>query len=199
MKNIRIYQRVMLFLIILSIIAASPSITFAKAAGFFSQVEGKVDILREGENTPVLVSRGDTVSTGDIIRTKLDSSAEIIFKDETSVRLAPETRIKIDDYIYNPDNSLDKGTISLLRGKIRATVSKTKGGVIPASGGGSTFDVHTPTAIAGVRGTSLFVWYYDGITGVMFKDGFGFVYNPNDCAPSQAVNVSDSQITFIPG
>ena len=33
----------------------------------------------------------------------------------------------------------------------------------------------------------------------MFKDGFGFVYNPNDCAPSQAVNVSDSQITFIPG
>ena len=80
MKNIRIYQRVILFLIILSIIAAIPSITFAKAAGFFSQVEGKVDILREGENTPVLVSRGDTVSTGDIIRTKLDSSARLYLR-----------------------------------------------------------------------------------------------------------------------
>ena len=65
------------------------------------------------------------------------------------MRLAPETRIKIDDYIYNPDNSRDRHYLSL-RGKIRA--SQRQRGVIPASGGGSTFDVHTPTAIAGVRG-----------------------------------------------
>jgi len=112
MKNSTVYQRVILFLIILSIISAIPSITFAKAVGVISQVEGKVDILKEGEKAPVLVRRGDTVSTGDIIRTKPDSMTEVIFKDETSLILAPETRIKIDDYNFNQDNSREKGIIS---------------------------------------------------------------------------------------
>jgi len=199
MKNSTVYQRVILFLIILSMISAMPCITLAKAVGVISQVEGKVDILKDGEKAPVLVRIGDTVSTGDVIRTKPDSMTEIIFKDETSLILAPETRIKIDDYNYNQDNSREKGSISLLRGKLRAVVSKTKEGAVPVPAGASTFDVHSPTAITGIRGASMLVWYYANITGVIIKDGSGFAYNPNDCAPSQAVNVADGQITFISG
>lgn len=199
MKNIAVYQRVILFLIILFIIGAIPSVTWAKAVGVISRIEGKADILKEGEMTPVPVNRGDAISTGDILRTKPDSMAEVTFKDDTSVILAPETRIKIDDYNVNPDNSREKGTISLLRGKMRAVVSKTKEGAVPLSGGASTFDVHSPTAIAGNRGASMLVWYTAGVTGVIVKDGSGFAYNPNDCAPSQSVNVNDGQMTLISG
>ena len=176
MKNINIIQRTVLFVILFAIMAALPSITFAGAAGFFSRVEGNVDILREGAKTPALVSKGDTVSTGDVIRTKIDSRAEIIFKDETLVRLAPETRIKIDEYL----------DISLLRGKVKAVVS-------------TTFNIQTPTAVAGVRDTTIFVFYQFGATGVIFKGGSGLVSNPNDCAPSRAVNVNDGQISFVSG
>lgn len=197
MRNIHIIQRAGLFAILLALMAVIPANTFAGTVGFFSRIEGKVDILRGGSKTPSLVSKGEAVSIGDIVRTKIDSRAEIIFKDETSVRLAPETRIKIDEYLYNPDSSRNKGAISLLRGKMRAVVSKARGGVIPVTSGSSTFNIQTPTAVAGVRGTTLFVFYQYGVTGVIFKDGSGFVLNPNNCAPSRAVNINDGQISFV--
>jgi len=187
-----VFQIVIFFIMILL-----PSLAFAEVVGYFSKIEGRVDILRVGADTAVSVRIGDPVSMGDIVRTKSDGKAEIIFKDETSVRLAPDTRVRIDEYTFNPDNTRNKGILNLFRGKIRAVVSKVVGRVIPAGIGASTFNVNTPTAIAGVRGTTLFVFYSGGITGVLFTDGNGFAYNPN--LPGLIVNVGTGQITFVAG
>ena len=85
------FQIVIFFIMILL-----PSLAFAEVVGYFSKIEGRVDILRVGADTAVSVRIGDPVSMGDIVRTKSDGKAEIIFKDETSVRLAPDTRVRID-------------------------------------------------------------------------------------------------------
>ena len=167
---------------------------FADTVGFFSKAEGRVDILKEGDTKAVPVNLNDNVSMGDIVRTKSDGTAELTFKDDTTVRIASETRLKIDEYTFNPDNSRNKGALGLFRGKVRAVVSKTKG-IIPVAIGASTFNINTPTAIAGVKGTDFFVFYDRGITGVIFKEGQGFVVNPN--MPEQVVNVNAGQITFI--
>lgn len=173
-----------------------PVAAFAEAVGTFSRVEGRVDMLREGKGSAVIVKVGDSVLMGDIIRTKSDGKAEILFRDKTTVSLAPKTRIKIDEYIFNPDNSRKQGFIGLFRGKIRAVVSKAKvASAIPVATGASTFNIQTPTATAGVRGTDLFVFYNRGVTGVLFKEGLGFVYNNN--MPGRIVNVSAGQITYI--
>lgn len=183
-------------LFLLVIISLSPAAALAESVGSFSRVEGRVDILKSGSNYAVAVKVGDSVSMGDIIRTKSDGKAEVLFKDATTVRLAPGTRIKIDEYTFAPDNSRKQGIIALLRGKIRAIVSKAKvASIIPVSTGTSTFTVQTPTATAGVRGTDLFVFYDRGITGVLFKEGMGFVYSAN--MPEKLVNVSAGQITYI--
>lgn len=197
MRHINFIKKAALVAILLALIAVIPSSTFAGTIGFFSRIEGKVDILRGGSKTPTLVRKGEAVSIGDIVRTKINSRAQIIFKDETSIRLAPETRIKIDEYLYNPDRSRNKGTISLLRGKMSAVVSGTSGGVIPVTSGNSTFNIQTPTAVAGVRGVTLFVFYQYGVTGVIFKNGSGFVSNLNNCGPSRAENISDGEISFV--
>ncbi len=172
-----------------------PAVSFAEYVGSFSRIEGRVDLLRAGATAVVRARQGDGVSNGDIIRTKSDGRAEILFKDDTTVTVAPESRLKIDEYTFNPDNSRNKGILSLLRGKLRAAVSKVKAGLIPVSIGASTFNINTPTTVAGVRGTVLFVFYERGITGVVFKEGSGFVYNQN--IPERIVNVSEGQATFI--
>ncbi|HBO84099.1 MAG TPA: hypothetical protein DD641_03820, partial [Deltaproteobacteria bacterium] len=185
-----VFQIVIFFIMILL-----PSLAFAEVVGYFSKIEGRVDILRVGADTAVSVRIGDPVSMGDIVRTKSDGKAEIIFKDETSVRLAPDTRVRIDEYTFNPDNTRNKGVLNLFRGKIRAVVSKVVGRVIPAGIGASTFNVNTPTAIAGVRGTDFFVFYVAGITGVAFKEGQGFVYTLN--LPGAVVTIRGGQVTFV--
>ncbi|HBA25816.1 MAG TPA: hypothetical protein DCY98_00215 [Nitrospinae bacterium] len=190
-SSLSAFYRISILSLVFTLIS---TLTYADTVGFFSKVEGRVDILKEGDTRAVPVKANDNVSMGDIVRTKSDGKTEITFKDDTTVRIAPKTRLKIDEYTFNPDNSRNKGALGLFRGKVRAVVSKTKG-IIPVAIGASTFNVNTPTAIAGVKGTDFFVFYDKGITGVIFREGQGFVANPN--MPEQVVNVNAGQITFI--
>jgi hypothetical protein len=193
MQN-RHYNRQWSFVIGFILSLLLPLTAFAETVGYFSLVEGRVDILKAGKTSAVPVKRNDNVSMGDIVRTKSDGRTEITFKDETTVKLAPETRIKIDEYTFNPDNSRNKGVLNLFRGKVRSVVTKSKG-IIPIGLGISSFNVNTPTAIAGVRGTDFFVFFDKGITGVIFKVGQGFVINPN--MPDKIININAGQVSFV--
>lgn len=193
MQN-RHYNRQWSFVIGFILSLLLPLTAFAETVGYFSLVEGRVDILKVGKTSAVPVKKNDNVSMGDIVRTKSDGRTEITFKDETTVKLAPETRMKIDEYTFNPDNSRNKGVLNLFRGKVRSIVTKSKG-IIPIGLGISSFNVNTPTAIAGVRGTDFFVFFDKGITGVIFKVGQGFVINPN--MPDKIININAGQITFV--
>ncbi|MBI5971369.1 MAG: FecR domain-containing protein, partial [Deltaproteobacteria bacterium] len=171
-------------------LAAQPEV------GAFTKVEGRVDVLRDGAQAAATVKTGDAVYLGDIVRTKTGGRAEITFKDQSVLSIAPGSRLKIDQYVLNNDNTRKKAEVSLFRGKIRAVVTKAKEEVIPVSSiSGSTFNINTPTAVAGIRGTDIFVFYNNGVTGVVFASGHGFVYNAN--APGQVVNVSAGFATLI--
>ncbi|MBI4949332.1 MAG: FecR domain-containing protein [Deltaproteobacteria bacterium] len=163
--------------------------------GYISKLDGKADLTRAGSAQAVTARQGDKVSVGDVVRTKPGSKAELTFNDKTVVRLAPESRVKIDEYLFNPDGGRKKASLYLFRGKVRGVVSTFKKKVIPVSISESTFNIQTPTAIAGVRGTDLFVFYLRGTTGVVFNDGLGFVYNPR--LPGQVVDIRAGQSTFI--
>ncbi len=193
-------RRMCLVVILSTALVAAGSIaaTSVRAAdgpvGVFSRVEGNVDVLRTNEPRAVVVRPGDPVSLGDAVRTKRRSKAEIRFKDDTVLQLAPETRIIVDQYTFS-GNRRESGFLSLLRGKVRAIVSKIRAAVMPVSATATNFTIKTPTAIAGVKGTDLIVYYNRGITGVMFLDGFGFVFNPQ--LPGRVVPVHRGQATFV--
>ena len=174
-----------------------PCLAAAEPVGTFTKIEGSVDILRQGDTAAVRVRIGDPVSLGDAVRTKRDGKAEITFRDDTAIHLAPETRITIDEYSFRCDSSRERGLIGLFRGKIRAIVSKIKAAVIPVSRTDAGFNIKTATAIAGVKGTDFIVYYERGITGVLFIEGQGFVYNP--VKPDRIVPVRGGQATFVTG
>lgn len=155
-----------LFIVLLSL---SPAL--AGVVGKFTAIDGRVDVLRPGEKRAAPVALGAAVSEGDIVRTKTDSFAEITFSDDTVLKLTQSTRVEIKEYLLS-GNKRQNGALKLLRGKVRATVSKGLGRVIPIIySGPSTFRIETPTAVAGVKGTDFFVFYNMGATGVFVLEG----------------------------
>ena len=188
--------RKQVLVVAVALFCLAPGLVRAEAVGTFTKIEGSVDILRLGAIAAVPVQTGDPVGMGDAVRTKRNGKAEIQFRDESVIQLAPETRITIDQYSFRSDNTREKGFLSLLRGKIRAVVSKIRASIVSVSGTDSNFNIKTPTAVAGVKGTDFLVYYNRGVTGVIFLEGFGFVFNPEK--PAVVIPVRAGQASFVP-
>jgi len=129
------------------IIAALPEFSRAEAVAKLTFMRGDVDILKAGHERAVLLNLGDDLNTGDIVRTKSKSRAQITFTDGTKLNIAQKSRIEIKT--FDLDTAQNKRTVLLrsFRGKVRAIVPDE------FAGEGSRFEVETPTAVAIVRGT----------------------------------------------
>jgi hypothetical protein len=83
-------------------------ISLVKAAepiGKFSQMEGIVDVLRGDAMPAIPVKVGDPVFERDVIRTKSNSRAEIIFIDSNTIKISQRSRIDINEYLAGEDKS----------------------------------------------------------------------------------------------
>ncbi|MBI5187892.1 MAG: FecR domain-containing protein, partial [Nitrospirae bacterium] len=128
-----------------------PAIALAGPAGKFTYVEGKCDVLRPPAIRAIPVKLGDTVFVSDIIRAKSRSRAEITFINDNILRVAENTRVEISEYMFEEEKS--SGVLKLSRGKVQAIVPEKIAKRIATFGEANRFEVHTPTAVAGVRGT----------------------------------------------
>lgn len=129
------------------IIAVLPEFSMAEVVAELTFMRGNVDVLKVGEDRAALLSLGDGLNTGDIVRTKSKSRAQLTFTDGTKLNIAQKSRIEIKE--FNLDTGQNKRTVLLrsFRGKVRAIVPEK------FAGEGSRFEVETPTAVAIVRGT----------------------------------------------
>ena len=144
--------------------------------GKITKVEGQAVILKLGELRAGPISTATGVDVGDIIRTKDDSKVEITFTDGSVVGIAENSKIDIVNYVVEGDER-KAGLIKLSKGKLRAIVTKASKGSKPGR-----FNVITPTAVTGVRGTDFFVFHVKGITKLTVKEGSVDIYNPTKCA-----------------
>jgi hypothetical protein len=119
--------------------------------GVFAAVEGTVSVLRAGKLPSEDVKVGAPVYEGDAVRTKRLSKAEISMKDGSVLNIAESTRIDIS--LYKTDEAVSKSVITLPRGSVRAVVSKRVTSRIEAAPDVNHFEIHTPNAVTGVRGT----------------------------------------------
>jgi hypothetical protein len=151
-------------------------------------VKGTVDVLHNGALPAAAAKGGDRLSTGDVIRTKSASSAEVLFNDGSSLTISQRSRIDIGEYYGDKGKNLAK--VKLARGKVEAAVTGTSTG-----SSAKQFEIHTPNAVAGVRGT-IFGVYHDGnVTGVYSKEGKVFAYNRR--LPDEEVIVDAGMYTLI--
>ena len=78
---------------------------------------GKVTTQRTGEMSSL--ADGDLVFVKDRILTGQGSSAEIVFTDDSRMKLGENTDLEVVDFVYHPDERARQGLISLKFGKIR--------------------------------------------------------------------------------
>ena len=167
----------------------------ADSVGKFTHVEGKVDVLREGALPGKPVSVNGEVFLKDIVRTKSSAKAEILFRNNTVLRIAQRSRIDISEYFQNEANG--QGIVKLQRGLVRANVDKSMSQRISVSPDANRFEIHTPNAVAGVRGTDFFVLYERNTTTVLLREGEVCVHNPKE--PLKTVCMPPNYVITISG
>lgn len=172
-------------LFMISLLSAN-HVEAAVEIGKFSKVEGKVDVLKDGELPAIPAKAGDKVFLKNVIRTKSNSKAEILFSDGNILKIDQRSRIDISEYVS--EDAKGKRIIKLPRGKVEATVMPKLAEQIQASPKAHSFEIHTPNAVAGVRGTKYRVLHIGNITWVFVFEGSVNVYNPKFPDAVQVVN-----------
>ncbi len=119
----------------------------AKVHGVFRVVKGKVKI-KSGKNGKTKRAKlGAKVYPRDTIITEKNSRAKIIMSDKNIINVSPESQIVFQKYEFDPKKKKKNVLINVLYGKVRSKVNQKYNGKT------SKFQVKTPSAVAGVRGT----------------------------------------------
>lgn len=131
--------RVLLALLLL------PTVAYAEI-GSVESLKGNIDIDRN--NSVMTGGAKSPIMSMDTVITKSESEAKLKFKDDTVVRITPNSRLLIDDFVYDPNQS-DASKVAL---------KATLGTIRYASGQIARNDpqkvaITTPTATISVRGT----------------------------------------------
>jgi hypothetical protein len=167
---------------------------FAVPVGKITSIEGRVDVLKTGRNVAAPVSLNDPVDVGDIYRAKSASKAEITFANKNTLRIATNTRVEIKEYMFGGEQS--SGIMKLHRGRVQVTSGDEFIKKVSAFAEGNRLEVHTPNAVAGIRGSSMIVSFLQSVTGTLFITGKGYQYNPND-PEKKIVNIVAGGISFV--
>jgi hypothetical protein len=131
--------------IVILMIFAFPLINIASAedVGQFTRVVPIVDHLKGGQPPVVQAKVADKVANKDVVETHKEARAQMKFVDDTIVTVAPNSKVTIDNYMYDSKKGTTKATFQLLQGLVHT--------VVP-SGKQPDLIIKTNTSIMGIRG-----------------------------------------------
>lgn len=133
--------------VILAFQVTALTIVQADVVGRLTQVEGRVDLMRGGQLPATPVKVDDGVQPGDVLRTKSISKAQVTFIDNSTLTIAPKSRVAIEAYMFDSTQNKRNVVVQLLQGLAHVVVNKVFKLAEP------DFVFKTQTAVAGVRGT----------------------------------------------
>lgn len=91
---------------------------------------------------------GMDVKMGDVVRTSSRGEAQLLFTDETKLVVGPNSSLVIESYLLRSKNRANNFTVRALGGTFRMITGKSQK---------TAYQIKTPTATIGVRGTT-FDW-----------------------------------------
>ncbi|MCI5157366.1 MAG: hypothetical protein D3906_02815 [Candidatus Electrothrix sp. AUS1_2] len=139
-----------IFLLFFAVLLFVPPAAFAQDfVGGLRKVSGSGTIIRDGRQ--IIAKDGIRVKMGDKLITGANGSMGVIFTDNTRISLGADSKININEYVFQPE----KGRFSFLTELIQGTASYISGTIGKLSPKSVKFK--TPTAVVGIRGTSFLV------------------------------------------
>ncbi len=191
--------------ILLPLAIASRGFAQAPVAGTISTASGAVQI--QGAGGLATAGPGTAVHVGDRVTTSPGGHAVITLTDGSALELGESSNLVIDNHALAPAGGRAATQVSLFGGALRSVVN--------ATGGVPNFEVHTPNAVAAVRGTRWDTTYFVGeprptfsdcrkFTDVVVYEGVVSVRNPNaatgiDVPAGYEATVPCNVIPTLPG
>jgi hypothetical protein len=121
---------------------------------------GQQDILKPGSK----------VFHDEIVRTNQKSLAQLLFLDNSSLSVATSSEVKLDKFVYDPNQHTGQVVLNATRGVFRFVA----GAQDPKS-----YSIKTPAATIGVRGTIVNVSYSNGGLIVQLEEGSAYITTPD--------------------
>jgi FecR protein len=165
--------------------------------GSLTSLRGGAIVERDGHSITAI--KAMPIMLGDQLQTSAESEATILLIDGSQLTLSDSSTIVIDPSVVGPRPA--DSVVNLFKGKLRSVVN-LRGGNLPE------FEVHTPNAVIGVRGTDFETEYIEGrpcpgfpqclrYTDVGVYKGIVEVRNPTSTS-SASVRVSGGYETTVP-
>jgi hypothetical protein len=130
-----------------------PSFAFARAAdapvGSIRTLKGKATIIRNVNAVETKI--GSRVFQKDSLKTGVDGSIAIVFKDDTLLSIGPNSEVVINEFLFSPA----EGKLSIITKLIKGTSAYLSGIIGKLSPQSVRFE--TPVADIGIRGTKFAV------------------------------------------
>lgn len=136
------------------------------------RVVGEVSAVRGVDKATVTLKNNDPVTQGDVVVTGANSSVVLVFSNGSTVSLAQNSRLSVDEFLQDPfgqdikvadltaEPSTSHTKLSLTYGELVGNVKKLKGD--------SSYMINTPVGAAGIRGTTFRIVYRPSGTGQAF-------------------------------
>jgi hypothetical protein len=113
--------------------------------GQVSTVQGNATVTRAGA-AAVALKASDPIYKSDVLATGASASLGVTFDDETTFSLSANSRIVVDEFVYQEGGSANAAAYNVVRGTVAFVASQV------AKTGNMT--ITTPTATMGIRGTT---------------------------------------------
>ena len=124
--------------------AVQPAPTSANPIGAVATLQGGASVTRSSATNALKVK--DAIFKGDVLQTAVNGTLGITFDDATTFSLRPNSRIAVDEFVYQERGTNNIAAFDVVRGAIAfvaSAVAKT-----------GDMKIVTPTATIGIRGTT---------------------------------------------
>ena len=133
-----------ILLFILGVLLLAPLSAFAKVGEVTEQIGQDASISRDKDT--IVVGKGTGINMNDTITTS-KAKLNLTFEDNTKVAMTQQSKLVIDDFVYDPNS----GTGTLAMNVAMGTVRYASGAI--AKNSRENVRLRTPTATISVRGT----------------------------------------------
>jgi hypothetical protein len=180
-------SRSLAVLLAIAALAAVPAAVpaLAQQAGTATAVNPTTDSTPPGSST-VNLTVGANIVHKERIHTTPSGSVQLLFVDKSTLSIAPNTNILIDEYVYDPHSNSGHMLTNLAEGALRFV-----GGALSHQGEAS---ITTQDAAIGIRGGTVTVVH--GPNGTKVIDHFGIMTITNG-AGTVTINRPDFFVTIL--
>jgi len=160
----------------------------------FATVNGQVEFQVKGQTAWQPARLGSRVAEGDQVRAFPGANAELRLPDGSTLFVAENSRFVVTKLDYGPRNERRQALFHLAVGKIRAIVAQAAAALVSARQ--SNFGITTPTAVAAVRGTTVYASFdpTTNTTTYLVTDGTAII---RDLTTGRTVTLTAGQVTTV--